>query len=129
MTAEEIYRCDLPGPVGHYYTRLNALGPLGEVACALLRAQKNCDRIPRYDDEKYLAWIRGRREWAVETLAHLVKEHMDKLPVSMSITSKRITIVLNFVEFEFTNDRVKGWEADPSNQDRVFKLCDKLTSQ
>lgn len=64
------------------YDRLNQLGPHGEIAVNLFRAQKSSARAKVYRGGErgrgsYRGMAYGRKEWSIENLARILAQHAD----------------------------------------------------
>ncbi len=75
-----------------YYAELAALGPDGQVAVALFRAQKRSSRAKEYRPGKFRRAAYDVKSWSMGEVVRLVAEHGEKLGIRC------------------------GWKADPSTR-------------
>ncbi len=63
------------------YAYLEQLGPLGNVAVNLFRAQKNSARAKVYRGRGYRDAAYGRKQWAMDNLATALSAHADECSI------------------------------------------------
>lgn len=64
-----------------YYAELDAIGPMGKVCTALLRAQKRSDAAKRYRARKHTESAYGVKNWSINELTRLMLEHASLLGI------------------------------------------------
>ena len=75
MTAREVFHQQNGDVTKAYYAELAALGPQGEIAVALFRAQKRSSRAKDYRRGRYRAAAYDVKSWSMRELCRLLAAH------------------------------------------------------
>jgi len=75
MKALEVFRQNDGEVTKAYYEELNRRGPRGELACALLRAQKRSSRAKEYRRGKWRSSAYDVKNWSLEQVCKIIGKH------------------------------------------------------
>lgn len=75
MTAAEVFNQNDGGTTQSFYAELNRLGPLGEIAVALFRAQKRSSRAKEYRRGRFRRMAYDVKSWSLSELCRLLEKH------------------------------------------------------
>lgn len=125
-----------------YFALLEGYGLVGRVAVHLLRAAKAASRGPHYSDTKHRENAEQRKQWALESLVAILKEHADTLKIPWGWRNSPLPVLAielptGYVQFEMPT-RLRGpeyektpladyWQAGVIDM-RIIKFCDRLTT-
>jgi len=81
MTASGVFHQQNGEVTTAYYARLNQLGPAGQVAVALFRAQKRSSRAKDYRRGRYRRMAYDVKSWSIDEACRLLEKHGDELGI------------------------------------------------
>jgi hypothetical protein len=124
------------------YARLAALGPIGDVAVNLFRAQKSSERAKVYRGGGYRGKAYDRKQWSMDNLCAALTEHAPALGVTWGWGLDKGTPVYEHVLYVdlptgqvsfHTATRGIGpnypgeWDGVPGHSpDRILRWCGRL---
>lgn len=75
MTALEVFSQNNGDVTKDYYARLNSIGPIGQIASCLFRAQKRSSRAKDYKRGKYRHAAYDVKSWSMSELCKVLEVH------------------------------------------------------
>lgn len=126
-----------------YYAELAAIGPLGEIAVALFRAQKRSSRAKTYRRSQHRRNSYDVKSWSLSEVCRLIEQYKES-GITYGWKQDHATVFGNepswvlYVDLPegqvsfYSPDRGKGpeyereWDGQKKSADRIIQFCDSV---
>jgi hypothetical protein len=143
MNALEVWTQSNGEVTRKFYAELWELGPLGDIAVALFRANKCSARAKMYRGRGYKSAAYDRKEWSIGKLVEELIAHAEPLgivwgwredpqqPFHKWVIYVELPNDIGQVSFHLATrgqgpDYLKDWDGQQASTERICKFCDQV---
>lgn len=143
MKAIEVFQQNNGDVTKHYYAELDAIGPIGQIATALFRAQKRSTAAKSYRGRRFKSAAYDVKTWSMGELCRLLKQHAGALGIrwgwkpdpNQALHSQVLYVELPQGQVSFhSSDRcgcpdvdfAGEWDGQHKSTERILAFCDAI---